>query len=76
MKTDAQILEEMRDMQLENHFSSSDDYDICFEKVDNECAEALQEIIEIVKRNSDKYKIDELRILKDMIYPTLEAGVQ
>lgn len=78
MKSDAEILEAMRDCQEEEYFlrqGCNDNYDECFEKLDNESAELCQKLIEIVKKYSDKYKIGELEILKDMIYPTLEAGV-
>ena len=76
--SDAEIIEAMLDKRLEDHYlkqSPSDNYDTCFERIDNESAELCQELIEIVKKYSDKYKINELDILKDMIYPTLEVGV-
>ena len=76
-RSDAEVLEAMRDRQLEEYYlkqSTSDNYDACFEKIDNESADICQELIEIVKKYSDKYRINELDILKDMIYPTLEAG--
>ena len=75
---DAQILEAMRNKELDNYYlkqSPSENYDECFEKIDNETSHIAQELIEIVKFFSDKYKIDELKILRDMIYPTLEEGV-
>ena len=78
-RSDADVLEAMRESQLNKYLDECDknidNYDACFEKIDNESAELCQELIEIVKKYSDKYKINELEILKDMIYPTLEAGV-
>ena len=76
-RSDAEVLEAMRNRQLEEYYlkqSPSDNYDECFEKIDIESADICQELIEIVKKYSDKYRINELDILKDMIYPTLEAG--
>ena len=78
-RSDAEVLEAMREQQLNTYLDeydkNIDNYDACFEKIDNESAELCQELIEIVKKYSDKYRINELDILKDMIYPTLEAGV-
>ena len=77
-RSDAEVLEAMRDRQLEEYYlkqSPSDNYDECFEKIDSESAEFCQKLVEMVKTFSDKYKIAELDILKYMIYPTLEAGV-
>ena len=78
-RSDADVLEAMREQQLNTYLDeydkNIDNYDACFERIDNESAELCQELIEIVKKYSDKYKINELDILKDMIYPTLEAGV-
>ena len=76
-RSDAEVLEAMRDRQLEEYYlkqSTSDNYDECFKKIDSESADICKELIEIVKKYSDKYRINELDILKDMIYPTLEAG--
>lgn len=76
-RSDTEVLEAMRDRQLEEYYlkqSTSDNYDECFEKIDSESADICKELIEIVKKYSDKYRINELDILKDMIYPTLEAG--
>ena len=76
-RSDAEVLEAMRDRQLEEYYlkqSTSDNYDECFEKIDSESADICKELIEIVKKYSDKYRINELDILKDMIYPTLKAG--
>ena len=77
-RSDAEVLEAMRESHLNKYLDECDknidSYDECFEKIDNESAELCQELIEIVKTFSDKYKIAELDILKDMIYPTLEAG--
>ena len=76
--SDAEIIEAMLDKRLEDHYlkqSPCDNYDECFEKIDSESAELCQKLVEMVKIFSDKYKISELDILKNMIYPTLEAGV-
>lgn len=78
MNTDAQIFEEMRNKQLDDYYKSqggNDNHDECFEKIDNESTELTQSLIEMIKKYSDKYKIDSLQILKDMIYPTLHEGV-
>lgn len=76
--TDAEVLEAMRNRQDEEYYlrqGGNDNHDECFEKIDLESSELVQELIEIVKKYSDRYKICELQILRDMIYPTLEAGV-
>lgn len=75
---DAEVFERMRNRQLDEYYlsqSGNENHDECFEKIDTESAELAQELIEMVKKYSDRYKICELQILRDMIYPTLEAGV-
>ena len=75
---DEEVFEAMRNKQLDEYYKSQsgeENHQECFEKIDLECAELAQDLIDIVKKYSDKYKICEIQILKDMIYPTLEAGV-
>ncbi|NCC88143.1 MAG: hypothetical protein EOM05_09820 [Clostridia bacterium] len=75
--SDSQILEAMRNKELDDYLKQSlnDDYNKCFKDIDNQSSHILSELIYVVKMYSDKYKIDELKILREMIYPALQEGV-
>ena len=73
---DAEILERMRDKELDKHLldtSVTDNYDACQKEVDKKLEYFYKRVKEVCVGMAHKYEIDHNTILLDMVIPSLEA---
>ena len=74
--TDAEIIEKMRDKELDKYLldtSVPDNYDACQKEVDKKLEYFYKKVRELCDEMAHKYDIDHNTILMEMVIPSLES---